>query len=112
MGKRNLRLARTIARGLRDYAGMAVTERRRRAMAAIDLLRQREAMAAPTPAKAPAPARKEKAAPGKRSALVPTPAVQALPIGHELLEMPVALLAPRARWPKLLAEKLQHLHGA
>ena len=57
-------LTLSLARGLRDYATMPVAERKRRAMAAIDLLRQREAgpvslpAAPPKQKKRPAPARK------------------------------------------------------
>lgn len=93
------RLALSIARGLRDYKDMPLAERRRRAMAAVDLLRQREtgaAVALPKPRKKP-PA-KRAAAPRKERADA------LLPTGQELLEMPVSGLAPRARWPMLLTK--------
>ncbi|MHB9131850.1 MAG: ATP-dependent DNA helicase RecG [Armatimonadota bacterium] len=97
------RLALSIARGLRDYATMPVVERRRRAMAAIDLLRQREANATPTlPAPRPAPrppATERRPAPKKK-----TSPVLPLPVGQELMEMPLSQLAPRARWPQTLAD--------
>ena len=101
------RLAQSLARGLRDYAGMPLAERRRRAMAAIDLLRERETTATlPPPTakpKAAAPAPRAKAAARARK----TPVEETLPGGHELLEMPIEMLAPRALWPRLLANKLQ-----
>ncbi len=125
----DLRLAQSLARGLRDYAGMPAAERQRRAMAAIDLLRQREAQGKPaTPRIRTAPGRKAANAPRAGSAVPPgggerktspktgkgaqaaaSPPSLPLPVGHELLDMPVELLAPRARWPKLLAQKL-HLY--
>lgn len=103
------RMAQSLARGLRDYAGMAVAERRRRAVAAIDLLRRREEASLP-----PSAARR-KAEPvlkmaSSRSRVRATPPRETppddLPVGHELLEMPLSLLAPRARWPHLLAQRL------
>jgi ATP-dependent DNA helicase RecG len=94
---------------LRDYAAMSVAERRRRAMAAIDLLRTREQGAIATkpaakPARPPAAATTATtaaAAVRKRAFSLP-----ALPQGHELLEMPISQLAPRARWPNFLTAKL------
>ncbi|HEX2950439.1 MAG TPA: DEAD/DEAH box helicase, partial [Armatimonadota bacterium] len=101
------RLAQSIARGLRDYATMPVTERRRRAMAAIDLLRQREGATAatPTPVKK-TPRRQQPVVEGRIPAKKREPAPLNLPTGHELLEMPVEQLAPRAKWPRLLVTKL------
>lgn len=97
------RLAASIARGLRDYATMPVAERRRRAAAAIDLLRQREAPGIP-PAK---PARPQPApAPERKPRKPRESAAPALPAGQELLDMPIVQLASRAKWPKLLAMKL------
>jgi len=101
------RLALSIARGLRDYAKMPEAERNRRAMAAIDLLRGREALAAPPPpAKVPLPRKVVPPPQSTQQAKPNSPPTPPLPVGHELLEMPVAQLAPRARWPRLLAEKL------
>ena len=99
-------LALSIARGLRDYQSMPETERRRRAMAAIDLLRRREEQPA-SPSPLPV-APKQKPA---RAAAKPKPArtasvAPALPVGPELLEMSIDQLAPRAQWPRLLT-KLQ-----
>jgi len=96
------RLALSIARGLRDYQSMAATERRRRAMAAVDLLRQRESPPPSRPAKSPPPPRRAVSKQPER----PPQAAPTLPVGHELLAMPIDQLAPRARWPKLLT-KLQ-----
>lgn len=106
-----MRLALSIARGLRDYADMPVAERKRRAMAAIDLLRHREgedahlpgspAPATPTDTTAPSAKR-----PRKKPATPRPPASLPLPTGLDLLEMPISQLAPRARWPHLLAMKL------
>ncbi len=102
------RLALSIARGLRDYTAMPAAERRRRAMAAIDLLRQREDVApAPRsgcperPPSTPRPTERARRTPQRVDA-----DKAPLPVGHELLEMPIEQLAPRARWPKLLANKL------
>lgn len=105
-------LALSLARGLRDYASMPVTERRRRAMAAIDLLRQREEklLAPPVPVRKPAARATErstaKTAPKRETATAAPAPVQALPVGHELLEMPIEQLALRAKWPRLLANNL------
>ena len=100
----DLRLALSIARGLRDYRTMPVAERRRRAAAAIDLLRRREEGQPPPPPTAkPAPVKRAAAKP--RPAPRPTPP-DILPVGHELLEMPLGILAPRAKWPRLLADGL------
>jgi ATP-dependent DNA helicase RecG len=98
------RLAQSIARGLRDYPSMPVAERRRRAMAAIDLLNGREHTPPPLvlPTRPPAKKRTPPTAPSKPRETPPLP----LPVGHELLEMPIEQLAPRAKWPKLLAVKL------
>jgi ATP-dependent DNA helicase RecG len=104
------RLALSLARGLRDYAEMSPAERKRRAMAAIDLLHTREAVPA-----IPAPFAPVTMAPAPRAATTPrTPAAPrkrpsleaSLPAGAELLGMPIEWLAPRAQWPKLLANKL------
>ncbi len=101
----DMRLTLSLARGLRDYATMPVAERKRRAMAAIDLLRQREAgpvslpAAPPKQKKRPAPARK---APRPKD----TTGGGALPIGSELLSLPIEGLAPRANWPRVLADKM------
>jgi ATP-dependent DNA helicase RecG len=92
------RLALSLARGLRDYRAMPVAERRRRAMAAIDLLRTREqeqTTPKAVPRKKPAPPRP--LTPRERAA-----AKAPLPTGTELLELPISALAPRARWPMLL----------
>ena len=97
------RLALAIARGLRDYATMTVAERRRRAMAAIDLLRRREAsavVALPLPKKKKAPPKRAAPSRPAKPAAAPAP----LPTGQELLELPISGLAPRARWPMLLAK--------
>ena len=45
--------ALTLARGLRDYRTMPVAERRRRAMAAIALLREREELGTAPPPQTP-----------------------------------------------------------
>ena len=106
------RFALSIAFGLREYRAMPLPERRRRVMAAIDLLRSREA-AALSPAVAPARTRRTRAAvaraPRKKTATPPPPETDAalLPGGHELLEMPLPQLAPRAKWPATLAARLQ-----
>ncbi len=104
------RMALSIARGLRDYATMPVAERKRRAMAAIDMLRMRAGTtvnlhvakspdaAETTPTKRPT--RKKSTASARETASI------ALPVGYELLEMPIAQLAPRAQWPKLFASRL------
>jgi ATP-dependent DNA helicase RecG len=101
------RLALSLARGLRDYATMPVAERRRRAMAAIDLLRQRETGAATAPV-APRKKAPAKRAPRPRAegdgARAPAAEKSPLPTGQELLELPISGLAPRARWPMLLAK--------
>ncbi|HEY3323745.1 MAG TPA: ATP-dependent DNA helicase RecG [Planctomycetota bacterium] len=99
------RLALSLARGLRDYATMPVSERRRRVVAAIDLLRhQEEGQHAPLPKKAPAPRKPAPAATPRRKAVKEdaTP----LPTGAELLDTALEELAPRANWPKSLASKL------
>jgi len=104
-------LVLSLARGLRDYSTMPVAERRRRAVAAIDLLRRREeeGLVAEVPQPTPlprSPRGKRRAAPAPEKK---PPPPDILPTGHELLDMPLGQLAPRARWPHLLANNL-HLY--
>lgn len=106
VAEEDARLALSIARGLRDYATMETAERRRRAMAAIDLLQQRETSTPAAPVAKVKPA-KPAASVAKRTPRKAEPAAMTLPVGPELLELPIDQLAPRARWPKLLAMKLQ-----
>ncbi|OPZ87229.1 MAG: ATP-dependent DNA helicase RecG [bacterium ADurb.Bin429] len=97
------RLALSVARGLRDYATMTIAERRRRTMAAIDLLRRREAnsiVALPISGKKKAQAKRPATPRAAKKGPPPAP----LPAGQELLEMSISELAPRARWPMLLAK--------
>jgi len=105
-GEETYHFALSLARGLCDYAAMPPAERRRRAMAAIDLLRQREnaPLAPAAPAKR-AQRTAPKSAPRKASAGSAPPA-GALPAGRELLELSLDQLAPRANWPKALAKRL------
>jgi len=107
--------ALSLARGLRDYAKMPAAERCRRTMAAIDLLRAREepGAAAAKSAKA-APARKRAGRPDKpdksdrsdKSDKSDKTVALDLPAGHELLELSIDQLAPRAKWPRILAQRL------
>jgi len=100
--------ALSLARGLRDYAAMPVAERRRRAMAAIDLLRAREEPETPAvkpakPARTPARKRSDRS---NRSDRSDRSDKSDLPLGQELLELSIDQLAPRAKWPKILTQRL------
>ncbi|MHB9107406.1 MAG: ATP-dependent DNA helicase RecG [Armatimonadota bacterium] len=109
-GEEIYHFALSLARGLRDYAAMPVAERRRRAMAAIDLLRGREEPATPAvkPAKSAKPATRTQSRPKKSEASTTSnkPENTALPLGQELLELSIDQLAPRAKWPKILTQRL------
>ncbi|MHB9026222.1 MAG: ATP-dependent DNA helicase RecG [Armatimonadota bacterium] len=99
------RLALSLARGLRDYATMPVAERRRRVIAAIDMLRrQEEGQRVQIPKNKPAPRKRAATAAPRRNKAKDE--VTALPTGAELLATALEELAPRAAWPKLLANKL------
>lgn len=110
-GEEDRRLALSIARGLRDYAEMPVAERKRRAMAAVDMLRKREAEFSPATRHAATTPSTPTPTPRKRTRSEPAPRERCvngtLPAGQELLASSIELLAPRAQWPKLLANKLQ-----
>jgi ATP-dependent DNA helicase RecG len=112
-------LTQALARGLRDYATLPIPERRRRVLSALDLLRGRApdprpspparstpAPARPAPAPAPPPPPSPAARPARKARKAPAPdgpeRVESLPTGDELLNLPLALFAPRASWPKAL----------
>jgi ATP-dependent DNA helicase RecG len=115
-GEEIYHFALSLARGLRDYAAMPVPERRRRAMAAIDLLRGREQPGQPTakPVKTAArhkPARKrpdksDKSDMADMSDRSDKSHPSDLPAGQELLELSIDQLAPRAKWPRILTQRL------
>lgn len=106
-GEDAAKLAQSIAYGLRNYATLPVVERRRRAMAAISLLRTHEQPeVVPTP---PRPIRSRAKRTSNKAEAPASPPVDnnALPVGRELLDMPLKQFAPRAKWPAILGKRLQ-----